>query len=412
MITTDIRLATTSLKSAKVRTFLTMVAVIIGVAGFVMVSSFVDGLKQSVETQIQEFGGNLVTVNPGDLEIRNDKGEVVGFNPLAAFGGVSTLTEKDVADIRDLDSVVAAAPQMIISLTGKVTRNDTLYEGLPIFATNEDYPEAIGQNVAVGSFFKDDDTRGGQLAVLGSAIAEEMFSGGFGLGAQLHIKDETFTVVAVMEEVPSSGISFGVDFNRVVVIPIEAGKTLNNGVVNIGEIDIQADPEIGPEAVADEVDTLLLKSHHNERDFTVLSEDEIVNFSSSILDQIKVAAQALSYVMLFVGGVVIALIMLITVKERTREIGIRKSIGATNANIRNQFIVEAVVISWLGSLVGVALAYGIGFYVSRISDLSPVYTLNTLIAVVVISTVIGTISGLIPAGMAAKKDPVQALRDE
>ena len=156
----------------------------------------------------------------------------------------------------------------------------------------------------------------------------------------------------------------------------------------------------------------LLKNHGGEEDFTVLKQDDLINLTDDLFGLIKSSGQFLSFIMLFVASIVILLIMLITVRERTREIGIRKSIGATNSNILIQFLTEAIVLSWVGSAIGLVIGYLLGFVLQRATGITPVYSLNTVITVVFISTSVGIVAGVIPAWMAARKDPVDSLRHE
>lgn len=406
MIWTNVKLALTSLRSSKLRAFLTMMAVIIGVMGFVVVTATVEGLKSSVANEVNDLGGNLVTVNPGQIIERDDSGEVSSFNFAAAFGA-STLTEKDLKSIQNIEGVNAAAPQMLVS--GLVQRNGEIFKNNLIIATNQDYPASFGQEVAEGDFFTDDQE---QFVIVGQDIVEELYGGKLSLGTQLRVAGEDFTVLGAMESFDSAFTGFGADLNRAVIIPLKSGKKINGGTVLIQEIDVQVASTEQVDSVVEEINSTLLENHGGEQDFTVLRQDELIDLTGGIFDQIKAAAQALSFIMLFVGGVVILLIMLITVSERTREIGIRKSIGATNSNIMIQFLTEAVVISWVGSLLGVFFAYLLGFAVKNVTDISPEYSMPTLISVAVISTVIGSVAGLYPASQAARKDPVEALRHE
>lgn len=411
MIRTDIRLATASIKSTKMRSILTMVAIIIGVCGFVMVTAFVDGLKSSVSNQISDYGGKLIAVNSGNIATTDAEGKITKFNPLAGFGGAPTLTEKDLKAIGKIDGVDTLAPQMFISLSGTVKRSEEIYDGVIIMATNENYPAIANQKLQIGNFWTE-ETNKRQVVVVGSKLAEKMFGGGFGLGAQVEIRREKFTVIGVLEKTEMGSMNFGADINNIALIPLATGKQFNGGAANISEIDVIITDAEKADKVASDIKKLLLNNHGGEKDFAVLKQDELISLTGNIFNQIKAFSSIITYVMLFVGGIVIALIMLITVKERTREIGIRKSIGATSKNILSQFIIEAIVISWVGSIIGILVAVLIGLYVTGTTDLAPAYSLHTLVSVVIISTVIGAVSGLIPAGMAAKKDPVRALRDE
>jgi len=406
MLGVNLKLAIASIRSAKMRSFLTMFAVIVGVAAFVIITTTVEGLKASVSNEINALGGNLVTINSGDAVERNEEGEITSFN-FAATIGASTLTEKDLQSVRDIEGVKAAAPQMII--TGKVQRGEAELPGALIMATNEDYPIALGQKVETGEFFKDD--KPGNFVVVGSSVTKELFSGQVNLGSKITIRNEEFAIIGVMEE-QSGALNFGVDLNKAVYIPFQSGKKMNGGVALIQEIDLQIADGYDTNEVVSQIEATLLRNHGGERDFTVLKQEELIETTNGIFDIIKSFSQVISFIMLFVGTIVILLIMLITVTERTREIGVRKSIGASPNHIRTQFVIEALVLSWAGSLLGVLFGYLLGFGVKAAVDITPVYTLNTLFVVVAISTAVGTIGGLYPAYRASNLDPVEALRHE
>lgn len=406
MIFANIRLALASLRSSKLRAFLTMMAVIIGVMGYVVVTTTVEGLKASVANDINDLGGNLITINSGQAVQRDDEGNITGFN-IAATLGTTTLTERDLKSVRQVEGVESAAPQMLVS--GVVMRNDEIFENSLIIATNEDYPPSFGQEVVTGEFFDADQEN---FVVVGQSVVEELYGGRLSLGTTLVVAGEEFTVLGAMEEFEAGFANFGADLDRAVIIPLKAGKKINGGTTLIQEIDVQVASTEQVDTVVQRITDTLKKNHGGEEDFTVLRQDELIDLTSGLFDQIKGAAQALSYVMLFVGGVVILLIMLITVTERTREIGIRKSIGATRFNIMVQFLTEAVVISWAGSLLGLLVAYGLGFGIKNFTGIAPEYTPQTLLTVFIISTSIGALAGLYPAAQAARKDPVEALRHE
>lgn len=406
MLSVNFRLAIASIRSAKMRSFLTMFAVIVGVAAFVIITTTVEGLKSAVASEINNLGGNLVTVNSGKLVERNEQGEIVSMNFAASFGA-STLTEQDLESVRKIEGVKAAAPQMIIS--GKVDKDGKELPGALIMATNEDYPVALGQKVETGQFFSNDDSN--KFAVVGAGVIDELYGGQATLGSLINVRNKEFTIVGVMERQEVS-LNFGVDLNKAVFIPFEAGKELNQGAAFVQEIDIQLDEGANADTVVAEVESVLLKNHNGEEDFTVLKQDELIETTNGIFDIIKSSSQVISFIMLFVGAIVILLIMLITVSERTREIGVRKSIGASPNHIRTQFVIEAIVLSWVGSILGILVGYLLGFAVKAAVDITPVYTINTLIVVMAISTFVGTFGGLYPAFRASNLDPVDALRHE
>ena len=404
MMILNFKMAWNAIRTSKLRSFLTMMAVIIGVAAYVVITTTVEGLKTQTTDDINELGGNLVAINSGKLFIEDEEGNrSLNFAGLAAS---PVLTQEDFEFAASLDGVDSASPNAII--TASVKRNETPLDGALVIATNEQYPQAFNQNVEQGEFFDDDDLN---RVVIGKGVVEELYGTSQPLGTKLTVRGESFTVVGVMEDFESPALG-GPDLNLSVFIPFEAAVEVTGGTVLIDEIDLQLADGADADAIVAQLEEGLLELHNGEEEFTVSKQDDIIAFASDFLDVIKSAAQAISYVMLFVGAVVILLIMLIAVNERIREIGIRKSIGATNSNILWQFMIEAVVLSWTGSAIGIAVAFGVGFIIDATIDITPVYSIPTLVAVVSISTIIGTLAGLYPAWSAAKKDPIEALRHE
>jgi len=407
MISTDFRLATAALKGAKVRTFLTIVAIIIGVMSYVLVTTFVDGFQNTVTAEINEFGGNLVAANPCDLDKRDDDFNLIELDFTGSLLCPLRMSEQDLDTLSGIEGVKSVAPMMLLADKVKVSRSDEIIDGTLLMSTNSNYPEAFNQKLLLGRFYKDTDSK---VAVVGSGISTSQFNGG-GLGSQLKIRDRSYTIVGIMEEY-SLSFSGSVDFNKAVIVPLSEGKHLNNGVLGFAEIDIQLEADVDADQYVRTAHEALLENYEGEDLFSIATQDESLEVLGDILGIVKTFSQVLAYVMLAVGGTVIALIMLVVVKERTREIGIRKSIGATNQNILSQFIIEALLLSWVGSLIGIGLAFLIGLALGSSTDITPAYTISGLVSVVVITTIIGVFSGLIPAAMAAKKDPVEALRDE
>ena len=407
MIRTNVHLAITSLKSAKVRAGLTMVAVIIGVGSFVIVTTTIDGLSAATEDQINDLGGNLVTINPGKLITEDEDGNKT-FNFAASFGA-STLTERDLESVSKLEGIDAIAPQIIIS--GRIARGNNELENGLVIATNEDYPDAFGQEVENGTFLSD-STNKSRFAVVGSKVVEDLYGGELSLGSKISIRGEDFTIIGSMEEYESDFNFGGVDLNNAVLISLASSEALTGSIPLNQEIDIQLADDSNPDEVVESIKQTLIINHGGEEDFTALKQDDLINLTDDLFGLIKSSGQFLSFIMLFVASIVILLIMLITVRERTREIGIRKSIGATNSNILIQFLTEAIVLSWVGSAIGLVIGYLLGFVLQRATGITPVYSLNTVITVVFISTSVGIVAGVIPAWMAARKDPVDSLRHE
>ena len=410
MFDVNFRLAIASLRSTKVRSFMTMFAVIIGVAAFVTVTTTVEGFKSTVQSEVNELGGNLITVLPGDAEQTDESGETsVNF---LAFGSASTLSEKDFNDIKKLEGTKAAAPQSLAITNATVSRaNGENMKGAIINGTNEDFLVAMNQKLDQGEFLEDSE-KNEKKVVIGSKVVDDLFFGDVTLGSKVSIKGEDFTIIGTMEE-SDSALDFGlVDQNALVFMSIANAKKLTGGASAIDEIDIQVADDYDTEKYVESVEALLLKNHGGEKDFTVLTQEQLLDLMGSLFDQVKVLGWAVSWIMLFVAAVVIMLIMTIAVSERQKEIGIRKSIGANNSHIMIQFLIEAIVISWLGTGLGILVGVGVGFIVKAAAGITPAYTIGSLVLVAFISTLIGTIAGIVPAWQAAKKDPVEALRHE
>ncbi|MDX1766169.1 MAG: ABC transporter permease [Candidatus Saccharimonadales bacterium] len=401
----NFKMAWNAIKASKLRSILTMTAVIIGVMGYMLITTTVEGLKASTVEEINALGGNLVAVNSGKLFLEDDEGKRE-LNP-AAFITPPNLTQRDFDDLMALDKFSAGAQQAGVDALAK--RGDKDIEGALIFATNEDYPAAFNQKVEQGEFFKDSDRN---RLVIGQGVVDDYYVNASPLGSTISVGREDFVVVGVMEEFDLN-LSFGIDPNKVILIPIKAAAALSGtDEVLSSEFDFQVKDDVNIDELIVEMEAVLLENHGGQENFTVSTQDDLVEFSGDILDLIKNAAVWISYIMLFVGAVVILLIMLIAVNERIREIGIRKSIGAKNSSILWQFMIEAIMLSWTGAVIGVAIAWAIGFIIRSAIDITPVYSLNTVIAVVIISTLVGTIAGLYPAWSAARKNPIEALRHE
>lgn len=407
MILVNLRLAWASIRAAKMRTFLTIIAVIIGIASYTVVTTTVDGLKNAAATEINNLGGNLVQIVPGKVIIEDEEGNRE-LNFGAGFGS-STITEKDIQDVGALDGIRAIAPLGIVG--AQVSRGETVLDSSIVIATSSDFPDAFAQEVANGNFFNDQVS--GTFAVIGQGVVDKLYGGELSLGTMITVRGQDFTVVGSMAE-NESALSFagGPNLNDAVFISLQAAHDVSSGLVSIQEVDIQLEDGVDGAKVKTEIEEILLSNHGGEEDFTVLTQEEILELTDSIFGIIKQVGQVLSYVMLFVSSIVILLIMLITVRERTKEIGLRKSIGATNANILVQFLAEAVTISWLGSAIGLGVGVGFGFWVRNIIDITPAYTIDTLVLLIVISTGVGVAAGVIPAWIAARKDPVESLRHE
>jgi putative ABC transport system permease protein len=411
MIWENLKMALTSLRTAKLRSFLTMLGIIIGIASVVSINAVGEGVKKAISNQVAEFGTDLLQVNPGrsfdDSAPEGDQsGGGGGFNPAASFGS-STLTEADVEIIRQAPDVKTVAPFMVIS--GVVRNGDKEAPGAFVMATTAGGAEIFPQKISRGRFFNDSET---DVVVLGGTVAETLFGKRNPIDRSVSLRGKDYKVVGVQAKPSQGGLSFGPGTGNAVFLPFAAGKALSNNTANIIEIDVRAD---SPEKVATlktELKKRLLEAHGGERDFTVATPQEQLKLFDNILNMLTGFIAAIASIALLVGGIGIMNIMLVSVTERTREIGIRKALGATRAQILTQFLIEAIVISLLGGLLGILAAIGQGTLVAKLAKLTPVFKPEAFTLAIGVSVLVGVIFGIAPAIRASRKRPIEALRYE
>jgi ABC-type antimicrobial peptide transport system permease subunit len=406
MILIDAKIAIKSLRSTKLRTALTMLGIVIGVASVTMVLSLGEGAKQKVREQVSFLGPDLLTVRPGKVTLDN-KGNIVDYNFLAALGS-STISERDLATIQQEPGVVHAAP--IMAITGGISAEagGRSVEGTSIIATDTELDDVMDFTLRSGEFVNDATNR--ETVVLGFDLANELLGSDQAIGQRVTLRGQDFTVIGILGP-------YGVrttfnnlfDFNRTAFIPFDAGKAFNQGIPQMQQINVRVTKD-NTRQVADSLRQQILKNHNDEEDFSILRPEQTIQVADNLLQIVTVLTTALASISLVVGGIGIMNIMLVSVTERTREIGIRKAVGATNAQILRQFLIEALMMSLVGGFVGVGVAYGAAFAVGSFMEFMPVITWQTLATAVGIATIVGVLFGITPAIKAARKDPIEALR--
>jgi putative ABC transport system permease protein len=409
----NIKNALISIKSAKLRSFLTMLGVIIGVFAVIVMVAIGDGVKAQVGGQISSLGANTLTVTSGKIgnnssTARNGQqqrsGSVVNFG--SSFGA-STLTEKDVETIKNTPNVVKVATFSIISAA--ISRGSLSSNTAFVVSTDPNYFSIRDVKLQSGRLLsKEDSTNKAYVAVIGADTKQNIFGDEEAIGKTITMRGKEFVVIGVTKRV-DSGLSFGVSSDDIVYIPKSTGAELI-GKNEIFRILVQVNDSSNIESVKKFLQESIKQNHSDTEDFSVLTQEDLLSAFNSILDILTTFVVAIAAISLIVGGIGIMNIMLVTVTERTREIGIRKAIGATFGNIMWQFITEAIIISLIGGLLGLALSYLAGFVVQKLAGITPVFSVKTLVAALGISLFIGIVFGTAPAIKAARKHPIQALK--
>ena len=401
----SVKTALLSIWTNKIRSMLTVLGIVIGVASVTILVSLGQGLKDEVSGLIRGFGSNLMFVIAGKIDT-NKGSSATSANPANFIAG-DILTIKDIEAIKAVSGVTEVAPMALVA--GVVT-NDGKPVGATVTGTYPNFDKALEVlKIKDGEMF--DSNTAGNVVVIGPQVKKDVYPDVDAVGKTIEINKIPFTIVGVFADVEASSI-FGGEFSSLAVVPFDTATTLNKGKVTINRIVVKAANDAKVVDVKKDVTAAILKSHNNEDNFSVLTQDDILGLFDQFLSLATTLVSAIASISLVVGGIGIMNIMLVTVTERTKEIGLRKAVGATKAAIALQFLVEAVFVTLIGGLIGLGISFGVGMIVAAKTPLTPSITPNVIFVALGVSTVIGIVFGLWPALRAAQKDPIEALRYE
>jgi putative ABC transport system permease protein len=393
------RLALSRLGTGKVRTALTMLGIIIGVASVVALVAVAQGATKGISDRLQALGTNLVTVSPGATR--------TGATRLAV-GSATTLTLDDATALAGLNGVQVIAPQLT---TSRLVIAGTQNETTRIIGTTPDYLQVFAYQMWTGNFLNqasvDHNLR---VAVIGSTTADNLGLTETSVGSTIYIGGLPFELVGITQ--PKGGSANADDQ---VMIPLSTTHELFVGANSVSSIGISATSQDAIGTVSAEITNTLEQRHgitNGVDDFSITTQAQLLGTVSSVSDVLTLLLAGIASISLFVGGIGIMNIMLVSVRERTREIGIRKAIGARGRDIMAQFLVEALVLSLAGGAIGIGVGVVASFVIGTYAGWGFLFNPLTVVIAVVFSLLVGVVFGVWPASQAARLDPVVALRYE
>jgi len=392
-----------SLLANKMRSFLTMLGVIIGVASVIALVSIGSGLKSYITDQFESLGSNLIYIVAGDLS-SSEKG--MGREMMASVYN-SKLEEKHIEIIKDLPlPLVGVSGYFELPIEAKYEENDFFTTGM---AVDAGYADVSKVDIEEGKFFSAiAEERRKKVVVIGAKLKEELFSFRPVLGKEIMLGDYKFRVVGVLKEQGGSGSLSSMGIDNVAMIPLQTGQDVYNRK-NLQNILVKAEEEEDIPWIKKEIEKALLE-YLEEDEFSVVDQKQMLDKIGDILAVLTMALGGIAAISLLVGGIGIMNIMLVSVTERTHEIGLRKAIGAQPRDILIQFLIEAVVLSFLGGLIGVIIGFGGSLILNSFLETS--VTWWSVLLAFGVSALVGVVFGIIPASKAAKLDPIEALRHE
>ncbi|MDB5179862.1 MAG: putative Efflux transporter, permease protein [Candidatus Saccharibacteria bacterium] len=393
-----------SLRSNRMRSNLTMLGITIGVASITTILSLSGGASKIVSNQVDALGGNIAVIRPGS-ESETPLQDLAQF-PAPQHFAASTLTINDINTIEAINHVSGVAPMMVLS--GAVKAESSAPVNTAIVASTPALADIGGLKVQDGQFL--DNNLSPYTAVIGPQLSVDVFGTEGSIGKNITIRGQAFTIIGVLKR-QNNPINYnGVDFDASVIIGQSAGQSLNQGALQIQQIDVQSDSVSNLNRAIIDINKAILKNHMGEADFTILSGDQIAQPTNRLFTAIAGTTTAIAAISLLVGGIGIMNIMLVSVAERTREIGIRKALGASNKDIVAQFLIESLALSIGGGISGYVIGYLLAFSISSFLPFFPIFTWEIAGIAIGVSLVIGTLFGLYPAIRASRKDPIDALR--
>lgn len=405
LIQSSIKVAFKALKKNRFRSFLTMLGIIIGVVSVIVMDAIGTGSSADINTRISSLGTNLITISPVSARDKGVKME----------SGTGATLKKEDADIliTEAPSIVSVSPLVRTTVQMKFGNRNWRSSISGVYA---DYFTIRDMKIETGVIFtKDDEKKMAKVCVIGKTVSTNLFGDNVNpVGSTIRAGTIPFLIIGVLLSKGTSGL--GEDLDNIILAPFSTVQNRMLGNDNIQQIYASAKSEDVVNSAVSEIEKALRKRHQllstTENDFTTSTQLEVRETLNTVVNTITVLLSAVAAISLFVGGIGIMNIMLVSVTERTREIGIRMAVGATGIDVQFQLLLEAVVLSLLGGISGIIIGLGTAYLVSNFAGFTTIVTVKSIIISFIVSTLIGIFFGWYPSRKAANLNPIDALRYE
>ncbi|MDO4611853.1 MAG: ABC transporter permease [Candidatus Saccharibacteria bacterium] len=403
LLKTHLKLARASIRENRTRSFLTCLGIAIGIASIILILSLTGSISNLVKSEVAEIGSDLIVVRPSSTKdsVTNIIEELTASSSFER----SNLSLTDVSLITETDGVKNVAPLAIS--TNTIKNNENQIASATVLGTTPEFIQIEPFALRYGTFLSDKNKE--NTVVVGNMLSLLLFNTSNPVGKTLEFQGKHFIVIGVLEEIDKTINFDNIDFNNALIMDINVLEDLI-GSVQIQQINIKAENTSLLETTSNEIYGKLLESKSGDTNFAVAYGDQITHPSSTLLDIISGMLALVAGISLVVGGIGVMNIMLVSVAERTHEIGIRKAVGASSYNILMQFIFESLILSILGGFLGIILGYILAFLISIITPFTPYISLQILITVFSTAILVGLVFGIYPALKAARKNPIESLK--